>query len=122
MNDITLRGSSAGNGIVHIVTPRADVYETQEAYVIRLDLPGARKEAVNLTLEGDVLQVSADVDHHADGLTILHHELRTTGYHRVFTLGEGIDRDHVDALFEEGVLTVKLFKTPEAKPRTITIN
>jgi len=122
MKDITLCGSSAGNGVVNIVTPRADVYETQEAYVIRLDMPGSRKEAVSLTLEGDILQVSADVDRYDGGLTILHRELRTTGYHRVFTLGEGIDRDKVDALFDEGVLTVKLFKTPEAKPRTITIN
>jgi HSP20 family protein len=122
-DNITLRDTPAGeSGMRTITTPRADVYETPEAYVIRLDMPGARKEAVALTLEGDILEVSADVHSTGEGLTVLHRELRTAGYHRVFTLGDGIDRDHVDALFEEGVLTVKLFKTPGAKPRTIPIN
>ena len=120
---LTMRDTKSGDEEVqNIVTPRADIYETTESYVIRLDMPGARKEAVALTLEGDMLQVSADVDSFGQGMTVLHRELRTTGYHRVFTLGDGIDRDHVDALFDEGVLTVKLLKTPEAKPRTIPIH
>jgi HSP20 family protein len=114
---------SSGDLPRNVVAPYADIYETPEAYVLRLDLPGARKEAVTLTMEKNVLEVSATVEpHHDKSFTVLHRELRITGYHRVFSLGEGIDRDSVDALFEDGVLTVKLFKTSETKPRTITIN
>jgi HSP20 family protein len=99
------------------------MYETPEAYVVSLDMPGVQKEAITLTLEKGILQVSAEVGpHHDKSISVLYRELRATGYHRVFSLGEGIDRDNVDAVFEDGVLTVKLFKTTETKPRTIPIN
>jgi HSP20 family protein len=114
-----------GNGDLPrtIVTPCTDMYETPEAYVVSLDMPGARKETITLTLEKGVLQVSAEVEpHHGKSIAVLYRELGTTGYHRVFALGEGIDREHVDAIFEDGVLTVKLYKIPETKPRTISIH
>ncbi len=125
--NLIVRDSSADNGIgklpVNVVTPSADIYETAEAYVVSLELPGAGKESISLTLENDVLEVRAEIGpHHRDGDLILHRELRSTAFHRVFTLGEGIDRNTVDAVFEDGVLTVKLFKTQETAVRTIPIN
>lgn len=125
--NLIVRDSSAGDGIenlpMNVVAPNADIYETAEAYVVSLEMPGAGKQSIALTLENDVLEVRAEVvPHHRDGDTILHRELRSTGYHRVFTLGRGIDRNTVDAVFEDGVLTVKLFKTPETAVKTITIN
>lgn len=106
-----------------IAVPRADIVETPEAFVVTLDLPGAPKETISLTLEQNVLQVKADVENqHAAETTLLHRELWTAGYQRAFTLGEGVDRRTVDAAYANGVLTVKLFKTPETQPRTININ
>lgn len=126
-DNLTVRESPAGNGLeglpLNVVAPNADIYETSEAYVLSLEMPGAGKESIALTLENDVLEVRAGIEpHHRDGDTVLHRELRTTGYHRAFTLGKGIDRNTVDAVFEDGVLTVKLFKTPETAARTITIH
>lgn len=125
--NLIVRDSSADNGIrglpVNVVTPSADIYETAEAYVVSLEMPGAVRESIALTLENDVLEVRAEIGpRHSDGYTILHRELRSTAYHRVFTLGEGIDRRTVDAVFEEGVLTVKLFKSQETAVKTITIH
>jgi HSP20 family molecular chaperone IbpA len=81
-----------------------------------------RKDAIALTVDSDLLQVSADVEpRHGSDMAVLYRELRTTGYRRVFTLGGGVDRNSVDALYEDGVLTVKLFKTSGSKPRTILI-
>jgi HSP20 family protein len=106
-----------------IAVPRADIVETPEAFVVSLDLPGAKKETISLTLEQNVLQVKAEVERrHGADTTLLHRELWTAGYQRAFTLGEGVDRRTVDATYAEGVLTVKLFKTPETQPRTININ
>lgn len=122
---LVIQEPMAGNGTLprNVMTPPADIYETPEAFVVSLDMPGARKEAVTLTLQRNALEVHADVEgHHDKSSTVLHRELRTTAYHRVFTLGEGIDRNTVDAVFENGVLTVKLFKASESKPKTITIN
>ncbi len=119
--------SSAGNGVeelpLNVVTPNADIYETPEAYVVTLELPGARKDAIALTLEDDVLEVHAEVGPlHRGGELVLHRELRNTAYHRVFALGKGIDRNTVDAVFEDGVLTVKLFKAADTTPTTIPIH
>jgi HSP20 family molecular chaperone IbpA len=103
--------------------PCADVIETPERYVVRLDMPGTRKETISVTLEEGILQVKAAVEpHHADNASVLYRELATTSYQRAFTLGEDVDRNSVDAVFEDGVLTLKLFKTPETKPKQITIN
>jgi len=103
--------------------PNADIIETPDAYLLSLELPGARKEAIVLKLEKGNLRVEAAVDpRHADKSKVLHRELRTTRYRRTFTLGDGVDRNSVDAEFADGILKVKLFKTPESKPTTITIN
>jgi HSP20 family protein len=106
-----------------IAVPRADIVETPEAFVITLDLPGARKETISLTLEENVLQLKAEIDaRHGADTNLLHRELWMAGYQRAFTLGEGVDRKTVDAAYADGVLTVKLFKTPDTQPRTININ
>jgi HSP20 family protein len=106
-----------------VAVPRADIVETPEAFVVSIDLPGAKRETISLTLEQNVLQVKAEVDRrHGADTNLLHRELWSAGYQRAFTLGEGVDRSTVDATYADGVLTVKLFKTPETQPRTININ
>ncbi len=126
-NNLNVREPGAGNGVEglpeNIVTPSADIYETSEAYVVTLEMPGAGKESIALTLENEVLEVRAAIGpHHRVGDTVLHSELQGTGYHRVFALGKGIDRNAVDAVFEDGVLTVKFFKTSDTAVKTITIH
>jgi len=107
----------------NIVMPVADIYETPEAFVLSLDMPGARKEGISLTMEQGLLHVSAGFDRlHGPGADFLRREIRATGYRRAFTLGEGIDRSNVQASFEEGVLTVKLYKSAEMMPRDIPVN
>jgi len=103
--------------------PAADVYETSEAFVLMLDLPGARRESISLTLEKGEMRVRAEVEplHRQEG-TLLLDELQGTGFYRAFSIAEGIDTGNVDARFEQGVLTVKLFKSEDVKPREIHIN
>lgn len=104
------------------VLPLADIYETPEAYVVMLDMPGAQKEDMRVRLEKGSLMVTAPaVRHFQESGTVLHEETRASGYVRAFSLGEGIDLKNVDAQFENGVLTVKLFKNEELKPREISI-
>lgn len=103
--------------------PNADIIETPDAYLLSLELPGVRKEGIALKLEKGNLQVDAAVEpRHAEETKILHRELRITRYRRTFALGDGVDRNTVDAEYVDGILKVKLFKTPESKPTTITIN
>jgi HSP20 family protein len=104
------------------ITPFADVYETPVAYLLMIDMPGATKESINVSIENNVLVVKASVEpYHKSTATLLSSELRTTGYYREFNMGNGIDRSNIDARYELGVLTVKLYKSEELKSKEIKI-
>jgi len=104
------------------VTPSVDVYETPDTYVILVDLPGASKDSISLSLERGALVLKASVTpYHGQNATLLYSELRTTTYYRVFNLGNGIDRRNIEAQFERGVLTAKLYKSAEMRPKEIQI-
>jgi len=116
-------GVTGGGLPENVIMPMADIYGTPDAFVLSMDMPGARKEEISLTLEKGLLHVSAASGRpHVADATYLRREIRATGYRRAFTLGEGIDRSNVQATFEEGVLTVKLYKSAEKLPRDIQIH
>jgi len=103
--------------------PDADIIETPDAYLVLVDMPGAVKEQITLKVELNELSIHAPVQpHHQPEEHLVHRELSTRGYHRRFTIGDGIDRANIDARYDQGVLTVKLFKSEQMKPREITIN
>lgn len=104
------------------IVPSADVYETPDAFVLLIDMPGVTKEAVNVWIDrGSLVVKGATGRFHGENARLLVRELRGTGYYRVFNLGDGIDRDTIDAQFENGVLSIRLFKNEELRPREIKI-
>jgi HSP20 family protein len=126
--EIAVRQNSTAQPIVatesveQYTVPAADIYETPDAYMLVLDLPGATKEGISVKLDNNELTVKAAVEPlHPEGGALLYRELEAAGYYREFTIGEGIDRNTVDAHFDKGVLSIKLFKSEELKPRNITI-
>ncbi len=126
--NVNIRGSSAGSvdgggEAEHFMRPEADIFETPEAFVLMLDMPGARKESIALAIHNGTMTVQAQVPpHHSEQASMLLREIAAPGYYRAFTIGDGVDVNNVDAHFDLGVLTVKLFKSEQAKPRTITVN
>ncbi|HCV44343.1 MAG TPA: hypothetical protein DGH68_12720 [Bacteroidetes bacterium] len=104
------------------VTPSADIFEMHDAFVVKIDLPGAVKDSIRVTAEDGTLSVKAKVEpYHREGGPLLFNELRTPTYFRVFNLSDGIDRKSIDAQYELGVLTLKLFKKEETKAKEIEI-
>ncbi len=102
--------------------PASDVSETGEAYLLHLDMPGAQKEAISVTVVDGMLVVRAPMTPiHGEGAAVLYREIRTGAYERRFTLGEGIDRNNVDARYENGVLALRLLKSEASKPKEIVI-
>jgi len=104
-------------------TPRFDIKETKNAFVIKADLPGIKDEDVNISLTGSQLTVSGkrDEERREEGE---HHYMveRSAGsFSRVFSLPEGVDADAVTADMKNGVLTLQIPKRPEAQPKRITI-
>lgn len=110
-------------------TPRVDVRETNESYIMDMDLPGMTEKDIDLNLQDRVLTIASvkeaekteDKSKSADGTTWLIRERRNASFSRRFTLPEDIDPSKVDASFKNGVLTITIPRKPETQPRQITI-
>jgi HSP20 family protein len=102
--------------------PAADVYETEKAVVVRLDLPGVASDEVQVTVDGDVLRIRgvrrARVDEDAQRLHQM--EIVSGPFERALRIGIPFERDHVIASLEEGVLRVVLPKRTSG-PRRIGV-
>ena len=103
--------------------PPVDIRESEEALVLALDLPGLRKEDVNITLENNVLTISGDRPFEADQKNETIHRLERAygAFTRSFTLGPTVQSDNVEANFQDGVLLIKVPKAEASKPRRIAI-
>lgn len=103
--------------------PDFDVRESKDAYVFKADLPGFREEDIEINLTGNRLTVSGkrEVEHGEESDTEYVSERSFGAFTRAFTLPEGVNADHVSADFKNGVLTVRLPKTPEAQPKRIEV-
>jgi HSP20 family protein len=103
--------------------PNTDIYETEDALTVVMELPGVAKQDVDVNLEGDVLRVEARIDFAKyDGLEPLYSEYNVGHFARSFTLSNKIDQHSIDAQLDSGVLTLTLKKSRDAMPRRIAIN
>ncbi len=102
--------------------PRADIYETDKEIVILADIPGANEKTVDITLENNVLTISANIEPAVyQGFDLAYAEYEEGDYQRSFRLSSDIDRDKIDATVKDGVLYLHLFKSEAAKARKIAI-
>ena len=105
------------------VRPAADIEEQDDAFVVRLDMPGSAKDVIRINIENDTLEISGTMSPRPDATTkFLRSEIGIKTYARSFNLGPGIDRERIEAAFEDGVLTVMLPKSETVKAKEIHIN
>ncbi len=98
--------------------PYGDIYETDEALTVVLEMPGVEKKDLEVALENDVLRVDGRIDFSKyEGMEPVYTEYNVGHYTRSFTLSNKIDREHISAQLEDGVLTLTLPKAREAQPR-----
>lgn len=101
----------------------ADIFETESALTVVLEIPGVNKSAVDISIKDDVLTVSGRIDFSKyEGLQPIYTEYNIGNYRRSFALSNKIDQDKISAEIRDGVLTLILPKAEEAKPRRITIS
>jgi HSP20 family protein len=104
------------------VAPAADIYETADALVLKLDLPGHDPKGVDIQIEGDLLTVQTQRTEAQGGSeTWLRRERSHGRVARSFVLPNTVDTAKCEASYEHGVLTLTLPKREEAKPRSITV-
>ncbi len=107
-------------------TPRLDLREDADQVRVQVDLPGVRKEDIQVTLEDGLLSISGkrEAEHQSSDQRAgwLRVERAWGSFERHVRLGELADADKVKAEYKDGVLTVSVPKKEAAKARTITIN
>jgi len=100
-----------------------DIYETDDALTVVMEIPGVEKKDVDVNIENDVLRVEGRLDFTKyEGLEPLYTEYNVGHFARAFTLSNKIDQQQIAAELNDGVLTLTLKKVKEAIPRKITIN
>ena len=104
-------------------TPLTDVYENEENYQLKVDLPGVNKEDLKLSYKDGELSISGERKQETEEKNGQYHRIeRTFGkYYRSFNLPKLIKSDKIDAEFKDGQLTVTIPKTEEAKPKQLEI-
>ena len=89
-----------------------DIEEKEDSYVVNVDVPGAKKEDINVDLENGYLTIGVQEKEEKEDKKYLHHERFFGSYSRTFYLGE-VDKENVSASLDNGVLTIVL---PKSKP------
>ena len=106
-----------------VFLPTADIYETQDALTVILEMPGVEKSNVDVRVEDGVLNVQGRLDlSKYQGLQPLYTEYNVGHYSRSFQLSSKIDQNNIGAELKDGVLTLTLPKVEEAKPRKIEVS
>jgi HSP20 family protein len=99
-----------------------DIFETDDALTLVMEMPGVERKDVDIRLENDVLRVEGRIDFSKyEGLEPVYTEYNVGPYARAFTLSNKIDQDKIGAELNDGVLTLTLKKAKEAVPRQIAI-
>jgi len=102
-------------------TPRFDLYEDDDVYVLTGDLPGVEPHNLNVTYENQEVMIHGKVKpRHRDG-QCFSEEYGVGDFHRSFNVGEVVEASLINAELLNGVLTVRLPKRAEAKPRKIKV-
>ena len=104
--------------------PAVDVLESKDAYLIRAELPGMKKEDFALEVKDGVLTLSGERNSEkpADGVEYRSVERVGGKFVRSFSLPKTVDHDRIEATYKDGILEVLVPKAEEAKPRQITVH
>ena len=117
--DELLRNTGNGNRVTGF-TPPVDVHETEDEYLVEIDLPGVKSEDVNVEVNDNVLSISGSRVADETGAAQLVERPYGT-FARTLSLPQGVDSDSIRAGYHDGVLELRIPKPAEQKPKKITI-
>ena len=104
-------------------SPAIDMYQTDNEVVVKAALPGIKADEVQINVTGDILTLKGEMKHEEEKKDKSWHirEQRWGAFERSVQLPTTVIADKAKADFDNGILTVTLPKSPESKPRTITV-
>ena len=121
--DDIMRRSAFAPSVPATFRPAVDVVEEKDAFVVTAELAGVKPDDIEINVEGNTLTISgerrSEIDETNDGYRRV--ERIYGSFRRSFTLPEGVDQGAIAADSADGVLTVRIPKAAEAKPKKITV-
>ena len=101
--------------------PNADIFETEDALTVVLEMPGVDRDNIN-SVENGVLTVEGTINFGKyEGLQPVYGEYNVGPFRRSFRISSRIDQENINAGMSDGVITLVLPKVEEAKPRRIEV-
>jgi len=105
-----------------VLIPPADVFEDADGITLQLDMPGVARDRLNLQTDRNSLLIegTAQLDM-PQGMAALYADVRSTFYRRSFVLSDELQTDKTEANLKDGILTVRIPKRAEVRPRRIEV-
>jgi HSP20 family protein len=103
---------------------RVDVSENEQAYVVRAEIPGVKKDDINISIDGDQVAISAEIKNEKevkDGERVLRSERYYGKVYRAFALGQPVDENSANAKYNDGILELTLPKKAATQAKRIAI-
>ena len=113
---------SNGATRMQYLTPLANIIETKEGYILEAEMPGVKKDGLEVTVENGQLTIVGRRTAYAGSGQAIYRESRDHDYRRVFEIDSSIDTAKVTARMDQGLLTLHLPKAEAVKPRKITVS
>lgn len=104
------------------LVPAVDIVEDDHGITLRADLPGVSKDSLSIGVDGDNLTIEGTVSlGESQRMQPVYAEIRVAHYKRTFVLSRDLDATKIDASIKNGVLTLTVPKSEQAKPRRIPV-
>jgi HSP20 family protein len=104
------------------IAPPASVTDSAEGYTLEIEMPGVKKDGLDISFENNELTIIGRRSLPAVEGTLLHHESRAENFRRTFELDPSIDANKITAKIEQGLVTLTLPKAEHVKPRKINVS
>ncbi len=103
--------------------PKLDFSETKDAFVVKAEVPGVEQKDISVSIQDQMLTIKGEKHKEKEEKDEKYHRVERSwgAFARTIALPAGVDTEKVNATFKDGVLTVKLPKTPAAKGTTIPV-
>jgi HSP20 family protein len=103
------------------VVPPANIRENKDEVIVEIEMPGVDKSRLDVSVDGDELTITGRrLRERAEGVPVWQ-EIRQEDFRRAFTIGDHVNRSAISAAFQDGVLTLRLGKAEDVKPRRIEV-
>jgi len=123
MNTLTRETRESNRGEAEqFITPPASVTEISDGYMLEIEMPGVKKDGLEISVENNELTIIGRRSLPAMEGTLIHRESRPENFRRAFEIDPSIDANKISAKIDQGLVTLTLPKVEHVKPRKITVS